>query len=49
MKWIKKIFRMVRDYRISKDMWKAKMREPLVFRKPTPEECERIYNEGILK
>ena len=35
---IKKIFKYIKSYQISKDMWKAKMKEPVIYRKMTDEE-----------
>lgn len=37
---MKKIIRFIKSYHISKDMWKAKMKEPVIFKKITDEEIK---------
>lgn len=35
-----KIIKIIKSYYISKEMWKAKMKEPVIFKKITDEEIK---------
>ena len=38
----KKLIKMIKSYYISKNMWKAKMEDPILPRRPSAEETKRI-------
>lgn len=38
---------MIKSYCISKEMWKAKMEDPILPRRPSAEEMKRIKKQGL--
>jgi hypothetical protein len=38
----------IKAYFVSRDIWKAKMNEPFVLRRPTSEEMIQLKTKGIL-
>lgn len=44
---VKKLIKMVKSYYVSKEMWKAKMADPILPRRPSAEELKRIKKQGL--
>ena len=45
---IKKVFKMIQLYLLSKDMWKAKMEDPILPRRPSTSEMEDLKRKAII-
>ena len=45
---MRKMLKMIRLYFIAKDMWEAKMADPILPRRPSPVEMEKLKRKGII-
>lgn len=45
---MKKIIKMIKLYLLSKDIWEAKMEDPILPRRPSPLEMESLKRKGIV-
>lgn len=43
-----KIIKVIKSYYISKEMWKAKMEDPILPRRPSAEEMKKIKQQGLI-
>ena len=44
---MKKMIKAIKSYFVSKDIWKAKMDDPVLPRRPSEDEMRRIKEQGL--